>query len=95
VIAALTGEEALELSDDLDNSIDIVVMDVVMPDVNGPELAERILERHPQARLIFASGYGTGAEAALKRRHKNALYLRKPFGIQQLYNRIEEALGQE
>ena len=93
VITALSGRQALTAAEEHGGPIDLLLIDVVMPDINGPELAEELRGLVPDARLIFTSGYGSGASAALEKRHDGALYLSKPFGIDQLERRVQEALG--
>ncbi len=93
VIATLTGRQALDFAREHRGSLDLLLIDVVMPDMNGPELAEELLLLFPDAKLIFTSGYGSGASAALQKRHGDALYLSKPFGLEQLARRVEEALA--
>ena len=92
VVTALTGKQALALARDHQGPIELLLIDVVMPDINGPELAEQLRVLFPEAKLIFTSGYGSGASAALQKRHGDALYLSKPFGLDQLGRRVEEAL---
>lgn len=92
VLTALSGRQALEVAAAHDGAIDLLLVDVVMPDINGPELAEILRERYPEAKLIFTSGYGLGAGQALKKRHDDAVYLTKPFGIAQLTRQVEQVL---
>ncbi len=95
VLTASCGREAIERSRSFDGEIALFLIDVVMPDCNGPELAEELRQTRPDARVIFTSGYGLGAEKALEQRAKNAIYLRKPFGINQLDQHIQKAMAPE
>ena len=56
VLAAETVEDALRLSDQ-DEPIDLLLTDVVMPRMSGPELAERVRARRPDLRVLYMSGY--------------------------------------
>jgi len=57
VHTAANGAEALQIAEQLDYEIDLVFSDVVMPGMNGRELAERLAERRPTIRMLFSSGY--------------------------------------
>lgn len=94
VLAASNAQAALEMVREWEGPLELMLIDVVMPDVNGPELAERVRELHPEAKLIFTSGYGLGASVALRQRETEALYLTKPFGIEQLGRHVERALAE-
>ena len=93
VLTASTGEEALALAVNPKEPVDLLLVDVVLPDINGPELAERLKELQPAARVIFTSGFGGAAEAALERRSDFvAPYIAKPFGISELRATVQKAL---
>ena len=57
VYEAKSGEEALEVIKNCDEPIDLVITDVVMPNVDGPTLVRRVRESHPDMKVIFISGY--------------------------------------
>lgn len=59
VLAAETANEALTISDEFDDQIDLLIMDVVLPDSFGPAVATRIRERRPATKAIYISGYST------------------------------------
>lgn len=59
VLAALNGEEALANSQNLKHDIKLMMTDVVMPQMSGPELAERVLSVRPNLPVLFMSGYTT------------------------------------
>lgn len=59
VTAAGSGEQALALRDDRDAPFDLVLTDVLMPGIDGIELTRRLLERDPDACVVFMSAYGT------------------------------------
>ena len=73
------------------NKLDLLLTDVVMPDVDGPNLAEKILTIHPNAKVIFMSGY------PLKTYDSDNLtqvgFLPKPFDSRRLLDAIERAFG--
>jgi len=93
VMEARGGREAIDLVAQHAGDIDVVVTDIVMPDLDGIELVLRLRASHPELAVILMSGY---APAELLRR--GALgdtlpLLRKPFVIDQLYGKVREALG--
>ena len=57
VLTASSSHEALEFASSRDGEIDLMVTDVVMPGIGGPELAERLAAIHPETRVLFVSGY--------------------------------------
>jgi CheY-like chemotaxis protein len=73
--------------------IDLVLMDVVMPDVSGPDLVEKILAIQPATKVLFMSGY---CESDILPEHVRMFgLLPKPFTSSQLRERIEKVLGTE
>jgi two-component system cell cycle sensor histidine kinase/response regulator CckA len=93
VLEASTGVEALEIMDSTDGRIDIVVSDVVMPEMDGPTLLKELRRQNPQLKIIFVSGYPNEAfETALDRNEEFA-FLPKPFSMPQLAAKVKEQLG--
>jgi two-component system cell cycle sensor histidine kinase/response regulator CckA len=88
VIAAANGEEACRLAHE--HRIDLLVTDVVMPRMNGKELASVLRARIPQLRVIFMSGY-TGEAVALQAA-RDTLFLQKPFSPAGLAGIVRQAL---
>ncbi len=75
--------------------VDILLTDVVMPGMNGPQLAERIRERHPRAAVLFMSGYDEGRLAdcgAFRRGYRTIL---KPFAPAGLLETIEILIDEQ
>lgn len=91
VLAAENGEAALKLMDGQeDKHIDLLVTDVMMPDMDGPTLAQRMRQDSPKLRIIFISGY---TEEKLKdHMGENIFFLPKPFTLKQLAAKVKEAL---
>ncbi len=91
VLAAENGEAALRLMDNQDNKeIDLMITDVMMPDMDGPTLAQRMRQDSPNLRIIFISGY---TEEKLKdHMGKGISFLPKPFTLKQLAAKVKEAL---
>ncbi|MDB1135794.1 response regulator [Candidatus Anaplasma sp. TIGMIC] len=93
VIDTNSGKEAVKAS--IENRIDVVVSDVVMPGASGPETVAEILKIQPHAKIIFVSGY---AEEVFHQQHKGInfdemLFLSKPFTLKQLLQKVDDALS--
>jgi two-component system, cell cycle sensor histidine kinase and response regulator CckA len=93
VLVAGTPSQALELAAGLEGDIDLLVSDVVMPQMNGPELHERLLGRQSRLPVLYISGYTGNVEL-----HKDTLdtetdFLTKPFTLEQFLERIRQILA--
>jgi two-component system cell cycle sensor histidine kinase/response regulator CckA len=94
VLEASTGVEALEVMEKNDYKIDIVVSDVVMPEMDGPTLLKELRKTNPDLKIIFVSGYPNDAfKAALG--DENFAFLPKPFSLPQLAAKVKEELSRE
>ena len=91
VLAAEHGVAALKLMDGQeDKEIDLLITDVMMPDMDGPTLAQRMRQDSPKLRIVFISGY---TEDKLKDHMGEGIsFLPKPFSLKQLAAKVKEAL---
>ena len=94
VLEASNGPEALALAERHARPIDLLVTDVIMPEMRGPDLALQLLQSRPQLRVLYMSGYTADA---LSRDLEgiatvNAALLQKPFRLQELAARIQDVL---
>jgi two-component system, cell cycle sensor histidine kinase and response regulator CckA len=92
VVEARNAREALTLWDQLEGPIHILVTDVVMPGICGPELADRLAQRCPALKILTMSGYGDRPPGAAAAHRLDAPVLRKPFLPVALARRVREAL---
>lgn len=92
VLQAADGASALDVLDGAD-PVDVVLTDVVMPAMNGIELAQRVRERHGALPVVFMSGYAYDAIRAHGLDPANVRLLQKPFTKAQLLQRLEEVLA--
>jgi two-component system cell cycle sensor histidine kinase/response regulator CckA len=93
VLEAGGGEEALEIVRRGPDKIDLVITDVVMPNMDGPTLVRHVRELRPDMAVIFMSGY---AEEAFRRNDEKAEelhFLPKPFGLKQLAAKVKDVLS--
>jgi signal transduction histidine kinase/ActR/RegA family two-component response regulator len=92
VIEAHDGPSALRLLERPDQSVQLLLTDVVMPAMSGSELADRAHGLLPEMRVLFISGYPRDAIAKDGRLRSDVDLLHKPFNYQTLASRIREAL---
>ena len=92
VLAAADGEEALELFREHKDSVDVALLDVVMPHLDGPTVAKRMRAWKPELPIVFASGYPAGVDLRNGGLDKNVRLLPKPYRAGQLLATIREAL---
>lgn len=92
VIEANNGKVALEWAEANPGQIDLLLTDVVMPAVSGPELAERLSRSHPGLKVVYMSGY-TGELMEASERLKHGILLEKPFTRTALLNVLHQTLG--
>jgi two-component system cell cycle sensor histidine kinase/response regulator CckA len=90
VIEAKSGEAALEIIERGAEQIDLVISDVVMPRMDGPEMATKIRESHPDMKVIFISGYTE--EAFRDRLTHDVHFLPKPYNLKQLAAKVKQVL---
>jgi two-component system cell cycle sensor histidine kinase/response regulator CckA len=94
VLEARTGEGALEILNSTDETVSVLITDVVMPEMDGPTLVRRVRQSYPDMRVIFISGY---AEEDLCRRideSSGVHFLSKPFTLHQLASKVKEVGSQ-
>ena len=91
VLTASDGAEALEIADRLKNSISLLVTDVVMPGMRGPELARRAQEKLPKLKVVFMSGYIEELHGSSYPIELGSL-LQKPFSREDLLRALQNIL---
>jgi CheY-like chemotaxis protein len=93
VLVAGSGEQALQLCEQASKPIELLLTDVVLPKMNGREIADRITQRSPKTKVLFMSGYTGNAMI-----HRDVLsqpkmeFLQKPFTPQALCRKVREVL---
>jgi two-component system cell cycle sensor histidine kinase/response regulator CckA len=93
VLEAASGVEAMEVVEREEGRIDIVVSDVVMPEMDGPTLLKRLRLRDPQLKVIFVSGYPDDAFRKSLDPDQQFAFLPKPFTLPQLAAKVKEELA--
>ncbi|WP_265518774.1 cell cycle histidine kinase CckA [Nitratireductor luteus] len=89
---ASSGTEAMEIFEKLEGKVDIVVSDVVMPEMDGPTLLGELRKVQPDIKFIFVSGYAEDAFAKNLPSDAQFGFLPKPFSLKQLATVVKEML---
>lgn len=92
VLAADSPDEALRLAESHAAPLDLVLTDVIMPKMRGTDLALAVLARHPEARVVFMSGYTADVLAPQGVIAPDVAFLQKPFSIRELAVRLRDEL---
>ena len=92
VLEASSGVQALDVMSEHGGDVDIVVSDVVMPEMDGPTLLKHLRKTNPQIKIIFVSGYAEEAFRNNLSEDEKFTFLPKPFSLKQLAAAVKEAL---
>ena len=93
VLQAESGEAALALVEEHDGPIDLIVSDVVMPNMDGPTLIRELTGKLPGVKIIFVSGYAEDAFAKSLDPDQEFHFLPKPFSLKQLAAAVKDVMG--
>ncbi|MBV9521942.1 MAG: PAS domain-containing protein [Alphaproteobacteria bacterium] len=94
VIEAKSGEAALEVINRGNETIDLLITDVVMPRMDGPGLIREVRETHPDMKVIFISGYTEDSFRMRLDSDTEIHFLPKPFSLKQLAGKVKEVLSE-
>jgi PAS domain S-box-containing protein len=92
VLVATTPGEALNRARGYQGGIDLLITDVVMPEMNGKELGERLQSLHPGCKVMYISGYTPDTVAARGIDEEKDCFLRKPFVLSVLAHKVSEII---
>jgi len=93
VLEAASGREAIDIVQKTQDPIDLVVSDVVMPEMDGPSLMRELRKGDPDLKIIFVSGYAEDAFAKNLPDGEKFVFLPKPFTLKQLIETVKTAIG--
>jgi len=93
VFEASSGEEALELLDEIGDDLDLMISDVAMPEMDGPTLLTKVRERLPELRVIFVSGYAEESVRNGISGDQSVEFLGKPYTLNQINTKVKEVLA--
>jgi PAS domain S-box-containing protein len=95
VLTAMDGNEALRIAEGHEDLIHLLVTDVVMPNVGGKELAQRLRQVRPQVKVLFMSGYPDHPALASADLGLQTTVLQKPFSLDMLAHKVRNSLDQQ
>lgn len=93
VLVAKNGNEALALFNDYDNPVHLLLTDVIMPEMNGRDLYNKIAEKRPDIKVLYMSGYTDNVIAHHGVLDEGINYIQKPFTVSALAIKIRDVLG--
>jgi two-component system cell cycle sensor histidine kinase/response regulator CckA len=92
VIEATNGIEAIRILEQRDGAVDLVVCEVVMPEMDGPTFLKIVRTRYPDLKIIFVSGYAEDAFEKSLPENQQFAFLPKPFTLSQLVAAVRETM---
>ncbi len=92
VLAASNPAVAMQMASEHAGEVRLVITDVVMPDMNGRDLAERLHTLHPNLKCLYMSGYTANAIAHRGVLDEGVRFIQKPFSLEELAAKVREAL---
>jgi two-component system cell cycle sensor histidine kinase/response regulator CckA len=95
VITANNGEDAVKIYEENMGSIAILIIDMIMPRMNGGELYDTVKEMDHDAKVLLSSGYSIDGEASKVMERGCNGFIQKPFGIIELSQKIRGILDRE
>jgi two-component system cell cycle sensor histidine kinase/response regulator CckA len=95
VLAASSGKEALRLVEKRSGGVDLLVTDVVMPGMGGPELADALRPRLPQMKVLFSSGYTDDAVVRHGLLQEKVAFIQKPYTPLALVKKVRQVLDEK
>src|SRR5262249_16964587 len=93
VLAASRGMEALQIAEFIEEDIDLLVTDVVIPQMSGREVVMRLAPGRPNMRVLYLSGYTDDLILQHGALEPGAAFLQKPFSATDLARKVREALS--
>jgi len=91
VIAVESGRKAIETYQKQNDAIDIVILDLVMPDLGGAEVVDAIKDINPETKIMLSSGYGRDGKTADIMQYCHA-FIQKPFSMKELSATLQDLM---
>jgi CheY-like chemotaxis protein len=95
VITAANGREAISIIENEDLSVDLTILDMIMPGFSGGETFDRIRKIQPKARVLLSSGYSIKGEAQKILDRGCDGFIQKPYNLEKLSEKLQQILGCE
>jgi len=93
VFEAGSGEEALEVLEEINGEVDLIISDVVMPEMDGPTLLTHVRKLYPGLKVIFVSGYAEESVRQGLEDDRSVEFLPKPYTLDQINSKVKEVLS--
>lgn len=93
VLTARSGQEALDIYSAQGHEVDLVILDLIMPDMGGGSAFDRLKEIDANVRVLLSSGYGVNGEATEILERGCTSFIQKPFRLSDLADKLTEILG--
>ena len=94
-LSATTGTDAIRISDEYPGRIDLVVTDMVMPQMGGRELAGKLAQTRPGLKVIYVSGYTKDSAIRSGLLESGEVFLQKPFALSELATLVRNLLKEK
>ena len=94
VLAARSGEEGAAIAREADGRLDLLLTDVVLPRMNGQQLATLLRQSQPQLRVLYMSGYSDAAVEEQGMLRDGSTFIHKPFRVDELASKVREVLDE-
>ncbi len=92
VLTAVNGQEAVNIAKSYDGKIDLVLLDIILPDIEGGEVYPQLMQARPNLKVIVCSGYSVDGPAREILDLGAQSFLQKPFSLKSLLEKLEEVL---
>jgi CheY-like chemotaxis protein len=94
IVEARTGAEGAKIAEEMNYDIDLLLTDMLLPELSGSDLAEQIAARRPGLKILFMTGYVEGDIVQRCITELGASFLDKPFAPSVLLQRVRDAIGE-
>jgi CheY-like chemotaxis protein len=95
VLAVASPNEAIRLAEEHNGNINLLITDVIMPEMNGRQLAARVQAFRPRLKVLFMSGYTSNVIAHRGVLEEGVHFIQKPFSLKELAAKIRQAMESE
>ncbi len=93
VMSANSGQEALSLFKKKYQEIDLIILDMIMPDLKGSQTYDGLKEVYPQVKVLLSSGYSIDGQAASLIERGCKAFIQKPYTVSELSKKVREVLN--
>ncbi len=93
VLTAKDGEEAIEIYANNKNEVDLIILDIVMPKIDGGDTLDKLQELNPQVKVLLSSGYSIKGRVSELLKRGGCDFIQKPFTLNVISKKIREVLN--